>query len=103
MFSGKRLRELRKQFGYSREKLGELLDISESNIPRYETGKSVPSSDILGRMAEVFNVSSDYLLGLTDTLEFQNDIDLTEKEIKIINAMRYGTPTDAIKLIVEDE
>lgn len=102
-FEKERFKELRKRFSYSREKMGELLLISESNIPRYESGESVPSADIVARMAEIFNISADYLLGLSDTIEFHNDIELTEKEIKVINAMRYGTATDAIKLIIEGE
>jgi len=103
MFDGKRLKELRKRFGYSREKMGELLGISDSNIPRYESGKMTPSADIVARMAEVFNISADYLLRLTDDLEFRNDMELTEKELKVITAMRHGDRIDAIKLITEDE
>jgi len=94
---------LRDDFGYSREKLAELLGIGESSIPRYERGENIPSADIVAKMAQLFHVSSDYLLGLTDQPNHNNDEVLTTKEQKILNTLRHGTLQDTLKLLVEDE
>lgn len=101
MFKGERLKELRKKYGYSREKLAELLNIGESNIPRYERGENTPSGDTVAKMAQILNVSSDYLLGLSETPSLNHDDELSTKEQQILNALRYGDRMDAIKLITE--
>lgn len=60
------LKELREKNGYTQHRLGELLHISKNSISHYELGKSMPDISILVEMTDIFNVSLDYLLGLTD-------------------------------------
>lgn len=61
---GNKIRELRLAFKLSQEDLAKKLDISIKSIQRYENNKSTPSNFSLIKIAEYFNVSSDYLLGL---------------------------------------
>lgn len=99
---GERLRDLRKARAYSRRQLAELLDIGEANIQRYEAGESDATSENVLKIARHFNVSTDYLLGLTDTpASFAND--LTIDELAALAAWRRGDRIEAIKVIVEDE
>lgn len=60
------LKELREKNGYTQHRLGELLHISKNSISHYELGKSMPDISILVEMTDIFDVSLDYLLGLTD-------------------------------------
>lgn len=60
---GERLRSLRKSKGYTQEDLAELAGIGRPNLAKYETGKSLPSVDILIKLADALDVSTDYLLG----------------------------------------
>lgn len=64
---GARLTELRKRAGFSQRELGEKLDVSHYTISAYEKERSEPGDQIKVRLSELFNVSSDYLLGLIDT------------------------------------
>lgn len=64
---GIRLTELRKRAGLSQRELGEKLDVSHYTISAYEKERSEPGDQIKVRLSELFNVSSDYLLGLIDT------------------------------------
>lgn len=60
--------------------------MTKSVISAYEKGIRMPSYDILVHIAEIFNVSTDYLLGL----EKKNIIDLsglTEREIDAIKTL----------------
>ncbi len=59
----KRLTELRKQYGYSQYKMAELLGIKQPSYIRYENGTSEPKQEILVAIADIFDVSVDYLLG----------------------------------------
>jgi len=62
MFS-ERLKELRKKQGLSQSVLAEYLSISRQAISRYEKGSAEPDLKNLTRIANYFDVSTDYLLG----------------------------------------
>lgn len=61
----KRLRELRKEFGLTQRELGEKVGVSQRVLGYYETENRFPDEHILNKLADVFNVSVDYLLGRT--------------------------------------
>ena len=63
---GKRLYYLRKQFGMSQKELAERIAVSPFTVSSYENGRSDPNDEIKVRIAQVFNVSVDYLVGLID-------------------------------------
>lgn len=57
------LRALRKLHGYTQDELAKSINTSRSCISNYESGLRLPDSTTLTLMADVFNVSADYLLG----------------------------------------
>ncbi len=61
-----RLKELRTEKGLSQEQLSKATGISRSVIGYWENGKKHPSSTAIITLAKYFEVSSDYLLGITD-------------------------------------
>ncbi len=63
---GKRLSALRKEVGESREDLGEILSVSVEQIRLMEIGKRASTFEKLVMICEHYQVSADYLLGLTD-------------------------------------
>ena len=66
MFHGERLEEMRKDKGMTQEDLAKLLDVSSVTISSYERGEIVPKLANLLKLAEVLNISIDYLCGLVD-------------------------------------
>lgn len=58
-----RLKELRKEKGYTQKQISELIGISQTTYAGYETGEHMPSLEILIRIADIFKVSLDYLTG----------------------------------------
>ena len=58
------LRELRKDRGMTQAELAEKLSLSPLTISAYECGRSSPDDEIKIKIAQIFNVSLDYLLGL---------------------------------------
>lgn len=86
-----RLRQAREQAGLSQRKLSELCEIGEKQIWRAENRKGDPSADHLGRIARQLNVSTDWLLGLTDSpTGFLTPEALAPDERKLITAFRRG-------------
>lgn len=100
MLRGDRFKELRERKGYTHEELAELLGIGTTQIWRYENEKTDPSTKILGNIARVLEVSTDYLLGLTDDPSSAIRIDnLSQKEKAVLSAMRRGEVVEAIRVL----
>ncbi len=58
-----RIRELRKKQGLTQKNLADMLYKSESTIRMWELGKSEPDNQTIRQLAEIFNVSSSYIIG----------------------------------------
>ena len=69
----RRLRDIRTDNGKSQAEVAEALGITRGAYGRYERGDNDPSNDIVARFCCMFNVSADYLLGLSD--EFRPLVD----------------------------
>jgi transcriptional regulator with XRE-family HTH domain len=96
---GDRLRLLREQLGYSQAGLAERLNLGVRQIHRYENGISDPPSSILQRIAKELEVTSDYLLGPTDTPQPAiPEGSLSSDEAKILSAYRMGDIREALQL-----
>lgn len=63
---GQRIKALRQQAGETQSQLGELLSITKGRISEIESGNNTTSLDRVTLICEHYNVSADYLLGLTD-------------------------------------
>lgn len=61
-----RLKELRKEKGYTLEKMAQDLNTTKVTLSRYENGTREPKSETLNQLSDYFNVSIDYLFGKTD-------------------------------------
>jgi len=63
---GERLRMLRESRGLTAKDLGKMVSLGGPTITRYEKGQRDPDTETLVRLAEILDVSLDYLFGLTD-------------------------------------
>lgn len=61
-----RLKELRAEYGIAQDKLAEKINYSKAIVSEWERGKKTPSATAVETLANFFNVSADYLLGMTD-------------------------------------
>ncbi len=62
----KRIKDLRIDHDMTKKHLAKLTDVSEKTIARYENGDSEPSISFLIKLSLIFNVSVDYICGITD-------------------------------------
>ena len=67
----------------SQAELARQLGVTRSSVNAWEMGLSSPTAQYIIGIAEIFHISTDFLLGLTNTEALYID-DLTEKEKKII-------------------
>ena len=63
---GKRLKELREERGLTQKQLAEQLNLHSVTYLHYEKAQREPPLAVLAQMAQFFEVTTDYLLGLTD-------------------------------------
>lgn len=61
-----RLKELREESNLTQTELAKQLLVDQRSLSFYELGKFEPNIDTIKRIALIFNVSTDYLLGLTN-------------------------------------
>lgn len=61
-----RVKELRKEHKISQQKLADILNVHQTAISQWETGRTSPDISIATEMAKLFNVSLEYLLGIEE-------------------------------------
>ncbi len=61
-----RIRDLREDKDLSQKELAKTIGMSQTGYSKYETGENDIPTNILIKLAEFYNTSVDYLLGLTD-------------------------------------
>ena len=60
------IRSLREDRDLSQKEIAEILGMSQTGYSKYETGENDIPTQILIKLAEYYNTSVDYLVGLTD-------------------------------------
>ena len=105
-----RIRELRILHEMSQQDLADRLDVNKVTISQYERGVRKPDLNVLTALCDIFNVSSDYLLGVDDvTIRFVGKEGLkklnsrTTRRIPILGRVAAGIPIDAIEDIIDWE
>jgi len=83
---GSKLKELRIQAKMTQQQLAALVGVTKSVISFYELRERSPSPDVLIKLARIFHVSTDYLLGVDkfDTLDISG---LSESDVAILRAL----------------
>lgn len=80
---GKKLKALRIQSGLSQKQLADQIGVTKSVISYYELQERYPSPDVLIKLAGIFHVTTDYLLGL-EPQQMLDISDLNEDEISML-------------------
>lgn len=66
---GQRIKTLRIEANITQKQFGDIFGIVKSTVSMYENDNSTPDTEMLKKIAKFFNVSIDYLLGITDIRE----------------------------------
>ncbi len=82
----KRLRELRLQYELGQAQVAKMANVTKNAISTYENGTRQPSFETLIRLAVIYRVSTDYLLGVANDQSL--DISgLTEDDVAVIKRL----------------
>lgn len=96
-----RLKKLRKEGKLTQKDIATFLNISQPAYQQFESGKKKMNLETMEKLADYFNVSTDYLLGKTDFPDIDLEVDI---DTAIDNSVAYdGTPiTDNDREIIKD-
>jgi len=83
LYFGDKLKALRLEKGLTQQKLADKIGLVKGSISAYENNLKIPSVEVLIKLCEFFNVSADYLIGLSDNTELKT-LFLTDEQIQII-------------------
>lgn len=102
----KRIVELREEKGETQQELADAIGITRQSLSRYEIAARTINVDVLGALARHFEVSADYLLGLSDVKSTEQDMKvacevtgLTEKAIENIKISFRNVPPDVARFM----
>ncbi|KZK07229.1 helix-turn-helix domain-containing protein [Lactococcus sp.] len=82
-YFGDKLRALRMEKNLTQNDLAARLGIVGASVSSYEKSKQYPSVEVLIQLCQIFDVSADYLLGLSDDKNF-NTSTLTDEQLQIV-------------------
>lgn len=80
---GNKLRTLRKEAGMTQTDLAKRLNITKSVVSYYELQERTPSPDVLIKLADIFHVSTDYLLGINHK-KMIDVSDLSDEDVRFL-------------------
>lgn len=90
-FNNRNLREAIDNSRMTREQIADKVQCDTSSITKYYNGDRYPKTDVIIKLAKLFNVSTDYLLGVTD-------VATTDKDLKFV-CDYTGLKEETIKLL----
>lgn len=93
---GERLKSLMKKYNETTYSLGKVFNLSPPTISRYTRGEMEPKMTTVKAMANYFNVSADWLIGISSSIyddELLDDLDTDQRtNVPVFNTIKYDTP-----------
>ncbi len=101
-----KLKELRIQNNFTQEELAKKIGIKQYTYSNYESGKTEPNIETLKKIADIFNVDTDYLIERNSP----NDLGLITKEqldlfkmIKLLNIQNFFKVQGYVLRLLEEQ
>jgi transcriptional regulator with XRE-family HTH domain len=83
IYFGEKLRTLRLKNSLTQQQLADKVELVKGSISAYEQSTKYPSLEVLIKLCNLFHVSADYLLGLSDNMEFNKE-NLTDEQTELV-------------------
>ncbi len=83
MLIGTRIKELRKKKGLNQSEIGEIIGLTYSTVSSIESERCEPTSKVIMKLSELFEVSTDYLL-----FGIESEQIISENEQEILDVLR---------------
>lgn len=114
-----RFKQERMKTGLNQVEFAKVFNVTKQTVSNWESGKRKPDTEMLSKIAQYFNVSTDYLLGTdlnnkktddTDLFNLKGDVRFLKKvnkdemvKIPVLGVIKAGVPILAIENIIDYE
>lgn len=98
---GDRIKKLRERKGISQQQLADILRVGRETVARWENGTRDLKTAAIIDLAKYFNVTSDYLLGLSNSATVERVIGISELTLKTFELNKNDYDEDYIPKIIE--
>ena len=93
MLIGQRIKDMRLEKGMSQQELGDLIGVTKVSVCGYENGTRTPSLETFCILADIFETTTDYLLGREVPIVNEETgkyvASVSKDDIEIINEIRH--------------
>lgn len=96
---GKRIKKQRLKYNLTQRELSFRLGLTPKMISFYENEERTPPADIIIKLSQIFNISTDYILGLSD--DNSKKVTVTQKEEVFLSLLRK-LDTDYTDIVLGD-
>ena len=97
MTIGIRIKELRNRRGLTQDQIAAKLNMNRANFSHYERDTAIPPSEMLGKIADILNTSTDYLLGRTGLDLIDDSVRTLARDIQDLDVGDQGLLKAMIK------
>lgn len=100
------IKELRISKGLKQSDLANLLHVVQTTISNWENDRTEPDFDSLRQMAELFDVSADYLLGQSDVKKKEKPVvkdDRLNRKLELLNDENLQRMEDYVDLLLKTQ
>jgi transcriptional regulator with XRE-family HTH domain len=100
------IKELRISKGLKQSDLANLLHVAQTTISNWENDRTEPDFDSLRQMAEIFDVSADYLLGQSDVKKKEKPVvkdDRLNRKLELLNDENLQRMEDYVDLLLKTQ
>jgi transcriptional regulator with XRE-family HTH domain len=94
-----RIRIAREEAGLTQGQLAKLLDVSRPTVSEIEAGRRKVTAGELGKMADLFRVSTEWLLGRDDSAGMSQDLLLAARHLEKLSADDLGRVLELLRKV----
>ena len=94
------IKELRKSKKLSQKELADILNVHQTAISQWEQNRTMPDIDMIKKLAKYFGVTTDYILGDSQT---DNSGEIKATRIKVYGHVPAGIPLEAVEDVIDWE
>lgn len=97
MSIGTTIKRIRREKGITQEKLAELLGLTPSAISQWETDRVLPDVTQLPLLCNIFDVTSDEILGISNDSKLKEIERIEDEAIELINEGEYDEAVETVR------
>ena len=103
MSIGRKIREKRRELGFSQESLAQKLNVTQRTIVRWEQDEALPRPDSLNKLADIFGITIKYFFDIEDNSSLVEELGIPFDVLESVKNPKMQEIVRALRPIIEDD